>query len=67
MKPRAEKQWNDGVIPELSDIDKAYAKHFSTCTICVLVPLNPCEEGRKLYEAVKAQYGDASMCHEERP
>jgi len=56
MKPRARKQWNGGVIPERSEIDNAWVRHMIHCVTCKENPMLPCDEGRKLYAELQAQY-----------
>ena len=57
MKQRAAKEWNGGVVPERSEIDNAWVSHTIRCATCTNNPMLPCDEGRKLYEALQAQYG----------
>lgn len=56
MKTSAAKQWNGGVKPELSEIDKAYVDHVSNCSVCRDGPLDLCVKGRKLYADIRGQY-----------
>lgn len=57
MKQRAKKQWNGGVIPELSEIDKLYVDHVKGCSACQHGgSLSLCKEGRKLYSDLRGQY-----------
>jgi hypothetical protein len=50
VKRRARKEWNGGKPPELNPEGEALQHHLETCEWCKEHTINPCADGRRLYQ-----------------